>query len=173
MESSFLQHHLRNLAMFHILVFCVLFMNMVIGVILFWSGFESTKSSWFLGDVESWWMVWVYSCSIALHALCYQGAITRNKCKIQPFIVLQVIQIAGYIGWSFIKTDGDTPGLKRASMGLIHSMILQIIIGAVLVWSGFDPALKTIHLALATLIWIAAIYLISCVVQNNSRYLKA
>ena len=99
MESSFLQHHLRNLAMFHILVFCVLFMNMVIGVIFFWSGIQSTRSSWFLGDVESWWMVWVYSCSIALHALCYQGAITRNKCKIQPFIVLQVIQIAGYIGW--------------------------------------------------------------------------
>ena len=89
------------------------------------------------------------------------------------YIAALMLVIAGYIGWSFIKKDGDTPGLKRASMGLIHSMILQIIIGAVLVWSGFDPALKTIHLALATLIWIAAIYLISCVVQNNSRYLKA
>ena len=89
------------------------------------------------------------------------------------YIAALMLVIAGYIGWSFMKKDGDTPGLKRASMGLIHSMILQIIIGAVLVWSGFDPALKTIHLALATLIWIAAIYLISCVVQNNSRYLKA
>ena len=89
------------------------------------------------------------------------------------YIAALMLIIAGYIGWSFIKKDSEIPGLKRASMGLIHSMLLQIIIGAVLVWSGFNPALKTIHLALATLIWIAAIYLISCVLQNNSRYSRA
>ena len=89
------------------------------------------------------------------------------------YIAALMLVVAGYIGWSFMKKDGDIPGLKRASMGLIHTMLLQIIIGAVLVWSGFDPALKTIHLALATLIWIAAIYLISCVLQSNSRYLRS
>ena len=89
------------------------------------------------------------------------------------YMAALMLVITGYIGWSFIKKDGHIPGLKRAYMTLIHSMILQIIIGAVLVWSGIDSSLKTIHLALATLIWVAAIYLISCIVQNNSRYSKA
>lgn len=88
------------------------------------------------------------------------------------YIAAIMLLAAGYIAWSFIKTDGDIPGLKSASMGLIHSILIQIIIGAVLVWSGFTPEFKTIHLALATLIWIAAIYMISCVLQNNSRYSK-
>ena len=88
------------------------------------------------------------------------------------YIAALMLVITGYIGWSFLKKDHGIPGLKRASMGLIHSMLLQILIGAILVWSGFDPALKTIHLALATLIWIAAIYMISCILQNNSRHSK-
>ena len=88
------------------------------------------------------------------------------------YIAAIMLLVAGYIGWSFMKKDGGIPGLKTASMGLIHSMLLQIIIGAILVWTGFDPTFKTIHLALATLIWIAAIYMISCILQNNSRYSK-
>ncbi len=89
------------------------------------------------------------------------------------YVAALMLLLAGYIGWSFMKQDSDIPGLKRAAMGLIHSMLLQIIIGAILVWSGFDPVLKTAHLGLATLIWVAAICMISCVIQNNSKYSEA
>ena len=60
--------------------------------------------------------------------------------------------------------------MKRVSITLIHSMLLQIGIGAVLVWADFNPALKTIHLALATLLWIATIYMVSSIILNDAAY---
>jgi len=83
-----------------------------------------------------------------------------------------ILIAAGYIGLSFIKEDGNIPGVKQASMILVHSILLQIVIGAILVWIGFDPILKTIHLALATIIWMAVIYMVACILENHSRYSK-
>ena len=88
------------------------------------------------------------------------------------YIAGLILIAAGYIGLSFIKGDGNIPGVKQASMILVHSILLQVVIGAILVWAGFDPALKTIHLALATIIWIAVIYMVACVLENNYKFLK-
>jgi len=86
------------------------------------------------------------------------------------YIAGLMVLITAIIVWSFIKNDGHIPAVKRVSMTLMHSIILQIVVGAVLVWGGFNPALKTIHLALATLLWIATIYMVSCIIQNNVAY---
>jgi cytochrome c oxidase assembly protein subunit 15 len=88
------------------------------------------------------------------------------------YIAGLMVLIAAFIVWSFIKNDGHIPAVKRVSMTLIHSLLLQIVLGAILVWGGFNPALKTIHLALATLVWIATIYMVSCITQYKPAYSK-
>ena len=86
------------------------------------------------------------------------------------YIAGLMLLITTIIVWSFIKNDGHIPSVKRVSITLIHSMLLQIGIGAVLVWADFNPALKTIHLALATLLWIATIYMVSSIILNDAAY---
>ena len=86
------------------------------------------------------------------------------------YIAGLMVLITATIVWSFIKNDGRILIVKRVSITLMHSMLLQIGVGAVLVWADFNPALKTIHLTLATLLWIATIYMVSSVILNDAAY---
>lgn len=86
------------------------------------------------------------------------------------YIAGLMVLITATIVWSFIKNDGRILTVKRVSITLMHSMLLQIGVGAVLVWADFNPALKTIHLTLATLLWIATIYMVSSVILNDAAY---
>jgi heme A synthase len=86
------------------------------------------------------------------------------------YIAGLMVLITATIVWSFIKNDGRLLTVKRVSITLMHSMLLQIGVGAVLVWADFNPALKTIHLTLATLLWIATIYMVSSVILNDAAY---
>ena len=75
------------------------------------------------------------------------------------YIAGLMVLITATIVWSFIKNDGRILTVKRVSITLMHSMLLQIGVGAVLVWADFNPALKTIHLTLATLLWLSLIHI--------------
>lgn len=50
------------------------------------------------------------------------------------------------------------PSLGWAGIILVVSFAAQILFGAWTVWSGFSPEMKGIHLSLATLVWIALVF---------------
>ena len=47
----------------------------------------------------------------------------------------------------------------RAALALIGLFLIQTLLGAATVWTGFASALKSVHLVAATLVWVALIYL--------------
>lgn len=53
----------------------------------------------------------------------------------------------------------QVPGLRVWSAIMLALMSLQIVIGAITVWSMFSPMMKSIHLGLATFVWMTLIYI--------------
>ena len=50
------------------------------------------------------------------------------------------------------------PGLGRSGLLLALAFAAQILVGALTVWMGFTPEIKAIHLSMATLVWIALVF---------------
>ena len=50
------------------------------------------------------------------------------------------------------------PDVKRSLHSTFGAIALQVIIGAWVIWSGFNGHIKTAHLSLATVVWVATIY---------------
>ncbi len=50
------------------------------------------------------------------------------------------------------------PSIGRGGLLLALSFALQIMAGALTVWMGFTPTIKAVHLSMATLVWIALIF---------------
>ena len=50
------------------------------------------------------------------------------------------------------------PSIGRGGLLLALSFALQILAGALTVWMGFTPTIKAVHLSMATLVWIALIF---------------
>jgi heme A synthase len=48
------------------------------------------------------------------------------------------------------------PGSGWAAIALLVTLVVQLIVGAATVWSGFASGFKAVHLSLATLTWVAA-----------------
>jgi len=66
----------------------------------------------------------------------------------------------GYVALSLVTKYPSGFLIKKsvhAALGLIG---LQIILGAIMVWGEFTPTLKGIHLSVATLVWIATIFVV-------------
>lgn len=53
------------------------------------------------------------------------------------------------------------PGLEWASAALAALFLAQVLLGAATVWTGFAVALKAAHLSLATLTWVAVVWLMA------------
>ena len=53
----------------------------------------------------------------------------------------------------------DRPELVWVSLAMVILYGIQVLIGAGMVWSGFLPQMKGVHLSLATLVWVAAAFL--------------
>ena len=64
----------------------------------------------------------------------------------------------GYMSITFIKNSKNFPILRKAAHSVLGLMILQIVVGAFVVWSDFSLHMKSTHLSLATLIWIAVVF---------------
>ena len=60
------------------------------------------------------------------------------------------ILAAAWQAWR--AAEGNRP-LRFATSALVAVFAIQIIVGAVLVWSGFNIDLKAAHLSIATLVW--------------------
>ena len=70
------------------------------------------------------------------------------------FILGMIFAVAGYVGWR--------KGIVYSEMrGVVIFMLLsfgvQVIVGAVTIWTGFAIALKVAHLSLATLMWLSIV----------------
>lgn len=63
-----------------------------------------------------------------------------------------------YTSITFIKIGNNLPMLRKASHSVLGLMVLQIAVGAFIVWTDFSPHLKSTHLSLATLVWVAVVF---------------
>ena len=52
----------------------------------------------------------------------------------------------------------SAPSIGRGGLLLAAAFALQILAGALTVWMGFTPTIKAVHLSMATLVWIALIF---------------
>ena len=62
-----------------------------------------------------------------------------------------------YVALTFIIRGRTIRYLKRASHLALGLMGLQLIFGALTVWSGFSVHLRVTHLSIATLVWIGTV----------------
>ena len=66
--------------------------------------------------------------------------------------------IVGTVIWTLRRKE-ETLGVDVANAALVVSLIVQVLFGAAVVWSGFAREFKGLHLSLATLTWMAGSYL--------------
>lgn len=59
--------------------------------------------------------------------------------------------------WAW-KRRSDAISLGWSGLLLAIAFVVQILAGAATVWMGFTPEIKAIHLSLATLVWIALVF---------------
>jgi heme A synthase len=64
------------------------------------------------------------------------------------------------IAWSHRST---IPSVAWSGAILLLVFAIQIVLGAVIVWAEFTPETKAIHLSVATLVWVALIFMASLV----------
>ena len=65
-----------------------------------------------------------------------------------------------YISLSLVTTYSNRFFIKKSVHSTLGLIGVQIILGAVMVWSEFTPTLKGIHLSVATLVWISTMFLV-------------
>ncbi len=67
---------------------------------------------------------------------------------------LLVIAVA-YTAW---QRRYSLPSMGWSGLLLFAAFAAQIIVGALTVWLGFTPEIKALHLSMATLVWIALVF---------------
>jgi len=77
---------------------------------------------------------------------------------IHRYIALIGLIVCVYLGLTFYKKAKHIPDVKRSLHSTFGAIALQVIIGAWVIWSGFNGHIKTAHLSLATVVWVATIY---------------
>ncbi len=88
---------------------------------------------------------------------------------IHRYIALIGLIICVYLGLSFYKKGKHIPDVKRSIHSTFGAITLQVIIGAWVIWSGFNGHIKTAHLSLATVVWVATIYLSVVIYYSVSK----
>ncbi len=66
------------------------------------------------------------------------------------------------IAWTAWRAWASAPAhspVRTASMFLASAFVLQIVVGAFVIWSRFSADLKATHLSLATLVWVVLVIL--------------
>ena len=77
---------------------------------------------------------------------------------IHRYIALIGLIVCVYLGLTFYKKAKHIPDVKRSLHSTFGAIALQVIIGAWVIWSGFNGHIKTANLSLATVVWVATIY---------------
>ena len=77
-----------------------------------------------------------------------------------------VVLAACWRAWA-VSEDGSP--VRAAAFAVVTAFAVQIGVGAVVVWSGFDNEIKAIHLSLATAVWIALIAILALYFTTPTR----
>lgn len=62
------------------------------------------------------------------------------------------------------------PDMKWASFIVVGLLLVQVLVGALIVWTGFMELIKAIHLSIATLLWASVVWIATF--TFSPRYLK-
>ncbi len=71
-------------------------------------------------------------------------------------IVGVLVLVAAWSGW---RRRGDAASVGWAALLLALAFALQVMAGAFVIWEGFTPTIKAVHLSMATLVWIALVFM--------------
>ena len=75
------------------------------------------------------------------------------------YVAAIVTVYIGIIAIQFIRKRKDSTPIRKAAHTTLGLITLQILLGAVMIWTGFDAHLKAVHLSVATLVWMATVLL--------------
>ena len=75
------------------------------------------------------------------------------------YVAAIVTVYIGIIAIQFIRKRKNSTPIRKAAHTTLGLITLQILLGAVMIWTGFDAHLKAVHLSVATLVWMATVLL--------------
>ena len=82
------------------------------------------------------------------------------------YISVLSLAFVGYVAIELITHSNDSKLIKRIAHSVLGLIGVQIILGAITVWSGFSSHMKVTHLSVATLVWLSVI-LMSILVERS------
>jgi heme A synthase len=62
--------------------------------------------------------------------------------------------------WHVIRTYSDNFPARFAAVGVIVAFIVQVVVGAAVIWTAFGADFKAIHLSVATLVWASLVTMV-------------
>lgn len=104
-----------------------------------------------------------YGTSCATWPLCRGSVLPEGWAYVVHMGHRYIAAIAGIIiAWTawraWVSAPANSP-VRTASIALASAFILQIAVGAFVIWSRFAADLKATHLSLATLVWVVLVIL--------------
>lgn len=78
---------------------------------------------------------------------------------IAALVGLHVLATA-FVGW---RHRGELNSLGWAALAVAVMFIAQVMAGAAAVWAGFTPETRALHLSIATLVWLALVWMAALV----------
>jgi len=82
------------------------------------------------------------------------------------YISVLSLAFVGYVAIELITHSNGSRLIKRIAHSALGLIGVQIILGAITVWSGFSSHMKVTHLSVATLVWLSVI-LMSILVERS------
>ena len=73
------------------------------------------------------------------------------------FLAVAVGVLVAWTAWAAWLRRASMPRLTAAALALATLFGSQVLLGAATVWSGFDDALRALHLGVATLVWVIVV----------------
>ena len=89
------------------------------------------------------------------------------------YISILSLAFVGYVAIELILHAKGNRLIKRTAHSALGLIGVQILVGAITVWSGFSPHMKVTHLSLATLVWLSVILMSIVVEKSFSKIVSA
>ena len=87
---------------------------------------------------------------------------------IHPFLAVAVAAFVAYVA-ALLPGYRSSRGVRRASVALLASVLLQVCAGVVNIWLSAPGPLQIVHLLLANLVWISLILLAATMRQAGDE----
>ncbi len=87
------------------------------------------------------------------------------------YIIILGTLVTGFTAYLAWKQRARNRLISRVGQATMHLLAVQIIVGALVPWTGFDHATRVAHITLASLTWAAAILLV--ILASRARAIAA